>query len=77
MSAVQYLGHGANTGGLQAHSIGDEYPYLIQGVARNVYQRTQWQVLDTRTGNVGRVRNTYAEAAADITALRIRNMLHS
>lgn len=41
----EYTGHGVNTGGLQAHSIGDEYPYLP-------YMRgNSWRILDTRTGN--------------------------
>lgn len=28
---AQYTGHGNNTGGLQAHSIGDGYPWIVVG----------------------------------------------
>lgn len=46
---VQYTGHGANTGGLQAHSIGDNYPFLIFGRQFD-RSRLLWGVLDTRDG---------------------------
>lgn len=42
---VKYTGHGANTGGLQQHSIGPEYPFIT-------YMRgDKWRILDSRTGN--------------------------
>lgn len=44
---VRYTGHGINTSGLQGHSVGDDYPYMIIGVG----SLTEWQVIDCRTSN--------------------------
>ncbi|AQT27803.1 hypothetical protein HOR67_gp41 [Ralstonia phage RS-PI-1] len=42
---VKYEGHGKNTGGLQQHSIGEEYPFIT-------YKRgDKWRILDSRTGH--------------------------
>lgn len=68
---VQYTGHGQNTGGLQGHSIGDEYPYMVAGVIDG------FAVLDTRTGTMGAHRHTYREAEIDLHSLKIRNLMHS
>lgn len=68
-------GH-AGKGGLQKHSVGDEYPYMIVATQAHADAPNQWYVMDTRTGKTGYKRNSYAEAKADLTALKIRNMLH-
>lgn len=68
---VQYTGHGANTGGLQMHSIGDNYPYTIAGFLDG------YAVFDTRTSNTGVHRRTYREAELDLYSLKIRNLMHS
>lgn len=75
MAQVEYLGH-ANSGGLQKHSIGDEYPYTIVGTQHNAWAPTKWYVMDTRTGKCGELRRSYKEAAADLWSLKIRNMMH-
>lgn len=72
--SINYTGHGARTGGLQAHSCGPLLPYAIQAVGNGALS---WQVLDTRTGNVGRMHRTYHEAEMDVHSLRLRNMMHS
>jgi hypothetical protein len=69
-----YTGHGAKTGGLQQHSIGDMFPYVVirEGA------RAQWHVaMDMRTGNTGHRRRSYLEAQQDIASLKIRNLMHS
>ncbi|KVE35705.1 hypothetical protein [Burkholderia sp. BDU5] len=43
--AVKYTGHGSNTGGLQQHSIGPEYPFITY------MHGDKWRVLDSRTGH--------------------------
>lgn len=68
MSAVQYLGHGTNTGGLQAHSIGGEYPYIIEGFQRSLDGPLLWRVLDSRNGKVYAGRASYKAAAQDVAA---------
>lgn len=45
---VQYTGHGANTGGLQGHSVGAEYPYTVVKVENG--DRKVWRIIDCRTG---------------------------
>jgi hypothetical protein len=77
MATAGYTGHGARTGGLQQHSIGNLYPYTIIGVTTHPYAPTQWQVMDCRTGNVGFLRGSYEDAERDVASLRIRNMMHS
>lgn len=75
MSQVNYTGHGARTGGLQAHSCGPMMPYMIQAVGRP--GGLSWQVLDSRTGNTSRMCRTYREAEIEMYGLRVRNMMHS
>lgn len=74
---VQYLGHGAGTGGLQAHSVGAEYPYTIVGTQAHSEAPTGWYCMDTRTGKRGTPRRSYKEAEIDLWSLKIRNMMHS
>jgi hypothetical protein len=69
---IQYSGHGAKTGGLQGHSIGSNYPFMIAGTGDG-----QWVVIDARTSNESRPVRTYNEAQQTITGLRLRNMMHS
>lgn len=75
MSTVQYLGH-AGSGGLQRHSIGDQYPYTIVGTQHNAWAPTKWYVLHLCTNQRGILRHTYKEAEIDLYSLRIRNMMH-
>lgn len=77
MSQAQYLGHGAGTGGLQRHSIGDEYPYTVVAVMHHADAPVRWLAMDTRTGNVSREFATHKEASIEIASLKIRNMMHS
>ena len=70
MSQAQYTGHGANTGGLQAHSCGPMMPYTVIRVG------DYWHAMDTRTANTGARRMTYQEAEMDVHSLRLRNMMH-
>ncbi len=76
-SKVQYTGHGAATGGLQGHSMGDEYPYLIIGVADRWEAPTEYSVMDTRTGNRSPRYPTYMRAYIELTSLKVRNCMHS
>ena len=75
-SEVRYTGHGANTGGLQGHSIGDEYPYLVHGVADRWEAPTEYVVMDTRTGNRSQRFPTYMAAYIHLTSLKVRNCMH-
>ena len=75
MSQVEYLGH-ANSGGLQKHSIGAEYPYTIVGTQQNQCAPTKWYCMDTRTGNRSPLRHSYKEAQIDLHSLKVRNMMH-
>lgn len=51
MSQAQYTGHGANTGGLQAHSIGESYPYTVVGIDDpSRWDGTRWRVVNLVTG---------------------------
>ena len=74
---VRYTGHGANTGGLQGHSIGPDYPYLIIGVQDRLEAPTEWQVMDSRTSNRSPRFPTYQRAVIEMTSLRTRNLMHS
>ena len=74
---VRYTGHGEKTGGLQGHSIGTEYPYIIIGVADSWYAPTEYQVMDSRTSNRSQRFPTYAAAYIHCAGLRIRNLMHS
>lgn len=74
MEGTGYTGHGARTGGLQAHSCGELMPYMIQAVG--LLDSLQWQVLDSRTGNVGRLHRSRKEAEMEVHSLKLRNMMH-
>lgn len=71
----RYTGHGARTGGLQGHSVGDLYPYTLMAQGRP--ESLTWFVMDTRTGNLSRGFRTASEAQAQAVSLKIRNMLWS
>ena len=75
-NSVQYLGHGAGTGGLQAHSIGWEYPYTVIGVQRGPEGALRWAVMDTRNGQIGADKATQRECTIEIASMKIRNMMH-
>lgn len=60
------MAHGLNTGGLQAHSVGDDYPFMIIGVQQDAGS-TQWRAVDTRSYWEGETRPTYANAQLDVT----------
>jgi len=69
MSEVKYTGHGAKTGGLQAHSIGDEFPYMVQGRGEPM----KWVAVNLNTGEASPPRETYADALSDIALMRLSN----
>jgi hypothetical protein len=77
MSAVVYTGHGANTGGLQGHSVGSEYPYMIVGVQDRLEAPTEWRVMDTRTSKMSEKFPTQQRAIIEMASLRVRNCMHS
>lgn len=77
MTQATYTGHLPNSGGLQGHSLGSDYPYMIIGVASSLDMPTRWKVMDSRTGNTGVERPTYCEAEIDLASLKLRNMMHS
>lgn len=66
-------GHAAKAPGLRGHSIGDMYPYTV--VAIGAYP-VQYAAMDLRTGRTGYPRGSYAAAAIDLTALRVRNLIN-
>lgn len=75
LAEVQYMGHGMNTGGLQQHSIGPEYPYITHMVG------SKWRILDSRTGNTywkefesGQAAHAFAALARlrDVTVITLR-----
>lgn len=76
-SKVAYTGHGAKTGGLQGHSVGEEYPYIIMGIADRWEAPTEYVVMDSRTGNRSPRFPTYMRAYIELTSLRVRNCMHS
>jgi hypothetical protein len=76
-TTVRYTGHGINTGGLQGHSVGADYPYMIIGIADRIEQPTEWQVMDCRTSNRSERFPTYQRAVIEMTSLRTRNLMHS
>lgn len=51
---VVYEGHGVNTGGLQNHSVGDSYPFMVVGTQHVTMDKpskeTRYYVLDCATG---------------------------
>lgn len=46
MSRVEYTGHGANTGGLQLHSMGDDYPFMVIGTQHRYPAAPQFSQCD-------------------------------
>jgi len=74
---VRYTGHGANTGGLQGHSVGADYPYMIIGVQDRLDAPTEWQVMDSRTSNRSDRFPSYQRAVIEMTKLRLRDLMHS
>lgn len=69
-----YTGHGAKTGGLQGHSVGEWFPLTIIG--KSIRGALYWCVFDTRTGNEGTRRRSYQEAQLDLVGIRIRNLIN-
>lgn len=53
-AATAYLGHGANTGGLQQHSIGEDYPYVVVGTMHRSMDKpvdyVRYYVMNADTG---------------------------
>ena len=66
-----YQAHGARTGGLQGHSVSEQYPYTVIMVG------SRWHAFDCRSGSTGRPQMTYQLAQMDVVTARIRNMMHS
>lgn len=75
--SVTYTGHGAATGGLQGHSVGSDYPYMIVGVQDRAEAPTEWRVMDTRTSKMSDKFPTQQRAIIEMSSLRIRNCMHS
>lgn len=49
MQRAEYTGHGQNTGGLQMHSIGDDYPFMVVGTQHRYPAAPQFtQTKETR-----------------------------
>ena len=85
MSAVEYMGH-VEGGGLQRHSVGDIYPYIIEG-SQNYGDKSladrggvevpmEWKVLDSRTGVKSKSFPTCLGAHIHAAGLLLRNMMH-
>ncbi len=60
--------------GLQNWSVGDTYPFTIEGVGNG--GNTQYRVFNTCTGQRGKLWNSQREAVIDLHGIRIRNMQH-
>lgn len=75
MGVAQYTGHGANTGGLQQHSIGNMYPFTIEAYGNLRPVRWRWRNLVT--GQVGNGQPTHNLAMIDLTSLRINTLMNS
>lgn len=75
-AAVRYTGHGAKTGGLQGHSVGADYPYMIVGVQDRYEAPTRYRVMDTRTSKMSESFPTQQRAIIEMASLRTRNMMH-
>ena len=67
----------AGTGGLQKHSIGADYPFIMVAHQQHGYAPLEWSIMDGRTGNHSQKFRTSLEARIHLTSLRIRNMMHS
>lgn len=76
-TSTEYTGHGENTGGLQAHSVGSLYPFTIVaqpcigweliGKPMRLEMRVVYRWMDTRTGKMGKRYGTYKAAVDSIT----------
>lgn len=62
--ATAYAGH-AGSGGIQKHSLGDEYPWVVVG-----YGDGTWGAENVATGTQLVRRGTYKECQADIEAYK-------
>jgi hypothetical protein len=60
VNEMKYSGHGANSGGLQLHSIGDEYPRMVIGSFNG------WKAFNMVSGSYGPERASYKKAKADL-----------
>lgn len=61
VASQNYSGHGATTGGLQQHSIGDTYPWTV--VARQLDGITEYAAFNCCTNETLAFLPTYKEAA--------------
>lgn len=66
---AEYKGHGRNTGGLQSHSIGEEYPCMVAGT-EGAGRKTLWYGYNLITGERGELREEYGDAEADCYRMR-------
>jgi len=57
----------AGTSGLQAHSIGPEFPWLVVGT-EDAERNTRWYAWNTVTGDRYPTRQTYDRASIDVAA---------
>lgn len=55
---AQYTGHGVNTGGLQQHSLGEDYPFIVVGTGT----KGHWYVLNGVTGDKSPICTNYRDA---------------
>lgn len=62
MFQPRYQGHTLESGGLQGHSLGEMYPFVVTGVGVN----GGFQLMNASTGQYGPRRTTYNEALADM-----------
>lgn len=62
MSQTTYQGHTETSGGLQGHSIGDSYPFIVIGTGL----KGEYRLHHTIEGTQGPRQPSYAEALADI-----------
>ncbi len=60
--------------GLQNWSVGDTYPYTVEGVGNGAV--TEWRVFNTVTNQRGKMHRTQQEAVMDMHSIRLRNMMH-
>lgn len=67
----------AGTGGLQKHSIGADYPYVMVAHQHHGHAPLTWSIMDARTGNHSPKFRTSHEARMHLTSIHIRNMMHS
>jgi hypothetical protein len=67
----------AGTGGLQKHSIGSDYPFVMVAHQRHGYAPLEWSIMDSRTGNHSQKFRTSQAARIHLTSIQIRNCMHS